>query len=239
VQRGVTINMERLQSMNCGVGEGWVVEIDPAEFEKLNQQERFWQLVALARAVNALRFVHTALLRHEGQENSLDARRTSFNSFFFNCALLFEALLLVERLSKHFRDVTEFQSLRDLLKDRNVIELRKSSLAPLRNRLAFHFDEAEIGAQLLNSNMAPQFVAGQGTINKDVYYELADACALGAFSGLQLDMPGVLEPTGALGMQVGNATDVANRFIVAAENFLAAVIVADGWKLREVAPTAK
>jgi hypothetical protein len=83
--------------MNCGVGEGWVVEIDPAEFEKLNQQERFWQLVALARAVNALRFVHTALLRHEGQENSLDARRTSFNSFFFNCALLFEALLLVSR----------------------------------------------------------------------------------------------------------------------------------------------
>lgn len=220
------------------VCERWVVEIGPAEFEKLKQEERFWQLVALARAVNALRFVHTALLRPDGQADSLDARRTSFNSFFFNCALLFEALLLVERLSKHFRDVTEFVPLRDLLKDRNVIELRKSSLAPLRNRLAFHFDEAEIGAQLVKSNLAPQFVAGEGPIDKDVYYELADACALGAFSGLQLDMPGVLEPAGALEMQVGNATDVANRFMLAAENFLAAVMVADGWKLREVTPTA-
>jgi len=39
-------------------------------------------------------------------------------------------------------------------------------------------------------------------------------------------------------MQIGNATDVTNQFIIAAENFLAAAIVADGWKLREVSPTA-
>ena len=213
----------------------WVVEIDAAKFADLKKKERFWQLVALARAVNALRFVHTALLRHEGEEDSLDARRTQFNSFFSNCALLFEALLLVERLNKNFRNVPEFEALRDLLKDRTVVGLRKSSLGPLRNRLAFHFDETEIGAQLHNSDLAPQFASGEGTINKGVYYGMADACALGAFSGLQLDKPGVLEPDGPLGLQIGSATDIANRFILAAENFLAAVLFGAGWNLREIA----
>jgi hypothetical protein len=168
--------------MNPGSGnERWVVEIDPAKFEELKQRESFWQLVALSRAVNALRFVHTALLRHDQQEDSLDARRTQFNSFFFNCALLFEALLLVERLSKHFRGLPNFEPLRNLLQDRSVVELRKSSLGPLRNRLAFHFDESEIGGQLRKTNMAPQFVSGEGTINQGVYYELATP-ALSALS---------------------------------------------------------
>lgn len=223
----------RVMSTSSG-DQRWVVEIDATKFADLKKQERFWQLLALARAVNALRFVHAALLRHNDTEDSPDARRTRFNSFFFNCALLFEALLLVERLSKNFRDVPEFEALRDLLKDRTVIELRKSSLGPLRDRLAFHFDEAEIGAQLHNSDLAPQFVAGEGTVNQGVYYEMADACAIGAFSGLQLNKPGVVEHEGQLGLQIGNATDVANRFVLAAENFLAAVLDMDGWNLREI-----
>lgn len=209
----------------------WAIEIDPASFAKLRDQEKFWQIVALARAVNALRFVHTALLRHDTEDDSPDARRTRFNSFFFNCALLYEALLLVERLNKHYRDVPEFELLRGLLKDRNVIELRKS-LGPLRNRLAFHFDETEIGTQLHNSDMAPQFSFGEGTINQGVYHELADACALGVFSGLKLHHQEILEPDGALGKQVVMATDTANRFTDAAEKFLTAVLETDGWKLK-------
>jgi len=214
--------------------ERWVIEIDKAQFEKLKQDERFWQLVALARAVNAHRFVHAALLRHQEEGDSLDWQRTQFNSFFFNCALLFEALRLIERLNKHYRDVPEFAPLRDILKNRSATELRKSNLAPLRNHLAFHFDEAEIGVQLAKSDMATRFAAGEGTDNLDVYYELADACTLGAFSGLRLDTPGVLEPEGTLGMQIGFATDVAVQFMNAAESFIAKIVKADGWELRQV-----
>jgi hypothetical protein len=47
----------------------------------------------------------------------------------------------------------------------------------------------------------------------------------------------VLDPEGALGKLIGDATDVAERFIGAAEKFVAAVLQADGWKLREVDPT--
>jgi hypothetical protein len=117
----------------------WHIDTDKARFDKLKTQESFWQLVALARAVNALRFVHVSLLGHETDEETLKATRTRFNSFFFNCALLYEALLLVERLSKYYRDYSAFENLRAILKDPVATELRQSNLASLRNRLALHW----------------------------------------------------------------------------------------------------
>ena len=67
--------------------------------------------------MDALRFVHAALLAYEDADKSPWAMRTQLNSFFFNCALLFEALLLVERMGKHFREVPDFGPLADILRD--------------------------------------------------------------------------------------------------------------------------
>lgn len=209
----------------------WTIEIDKARFGKLKSDERFWQLVALSRAVNALRFVHVALLAHtEEESDSLHATRTRFNSFFFTCALLYEALLLVERMCKHFREAPEFVPLHEILKDPIATELRNSNLNPLRNQLAFHFFEDEVGEQLNKSDVNPRFVIGHGETNADVYYEIADVCALGAFSGLQLNQPEALEKFTKLAQ---TATDVAVRFVDAAETFIAKTLIADGWDLRE------
>src|SRR6266516_2445835 len=49
----------------------WVIEIDKARFDKLKSDEKFWQLVALSRAVNALRFVQAALFAHPEDSDSL------------------------------------------------------------------------------------------------------------------------------------------------------------------------
>ena len=170
----------------------WTIEIDKGRFDKLKSEERFWQLVALSRAVNTLRFVQAALLAHPEESDSLQVKRTKFNSFFFTCALLYEALQLVERMCKYFRQVPEFGPLHDILKDPTATDLRNSNLNPLRNQLTFHFFENEIGAQLIKNDVNPRFVTGHGETNADVYYELADVCTLGAFSGLQLNQPGAV-----------------------------------------------
>lgn len=204
------------------------VEIDKAHFDELKTKEPFWQLVALSRAVNALRFVHTSLLGHCEEDDSPWAKRTRFNSFFFNCALLYEALLLVERLSKHYQDVSEFAELRQILRDRAATELRHSSLAAVRNRLTFHFDESEVGAQLAQTtDMMRTFASGQGNTNADVYYELADSCTLGAFLGSSLDESGAVNKLRERGTEV---TDLAIRFMDSAEKFIVAVLKADGWE---------
>ena len=212
----------------------WTIEIDKARFDKLKSEERFWQLVALSRAVNALRFVQAALLAHPEESDSLQAKRTKFNSFFFTCALLFEALQLVERMCKHFRQVPAFAPLQEILKDRTATEFRKSNLNPLRNQLTFHFFEAEVGEQLSKNDVNPRFVTGEGETNADTYYEIADVCALGAFSGLQLNQPGAPEQ---FGEQANTVTELAVRFYAVAETFIATVLMADGWEFREQ-PTA-
>lgn len=208
----------------------WRIEIDKARFDKLKSDERFWQLVALSRAVNALRFVQVALLAHPRESDSLHATRTRFNSFFFTCALLYEALRLVERMCKHFRQASEFAPLHEILKDPKTTELRNANLNPLRNQLTFHFFEDEVGEQLTKNEANPHFVTGHGEANADVYYELADVCALGAFSGLQLNQPEAVEQFGELAQ---TATDVAVRFVDAAETFIAKTLIADGWEMHE------
>src|SRR5690348_11285172 len=115
-------------------GQAWGIELEKEQFKKIKTEERFWQLVALSRAVNALRFVQSALLAYGSDDDSIPAQRTRNNSFFFNSALLYEALLLVERLGRYFHSVPEFNDLRQLLKDPTATELRNSSLAALRNR---------------------------------------------------------------------------------------------------------
>jgi len=172
----------------------WTIEINQQRFEDLKTSDRFCQLVALARVVNALRFVQAPLLT-SATKDTPEAHRTRYNSFFFTSALLFEGMLLVERLAKHFRDVPEFKTgLWPLLKDHAVTDLRKLNLKQIRNTLVFHFGEDEVRAQLARStNIAPRFTSGAGNANINVYHQLADLCALGSFLGQSLDSNDSLE----------------------------------------------
>lgn len=216
--------------MSNRLKKSWVIETDKKNFDQLKTQERFCQLVALSRAVNALRFVQMALLAHESDDDSLVAQRTRYNSFFFNCSLLYEALLLVERLGKHFRTVPEFAVLREILKDKAATEIRNSNLNPLRNQLTFHFSENAVGEQLAKGEMTPRFASCRENINMNTYYELADLCAVWAFSGLRLNETAEIAK---FEQQIKSATELAVRFMDAAETFIAAVLKSDGWQMKE------
>ena len=208
--------------------KAWKIKADKSQFEKLKSEERFWQLVALSRAVNAMRFVQTALEAHPEDDGSPQALRNKFNSFFFTCSLLYEAIRLLERMRKNFHQRQEFLPLHAILKDKTATALRKSNLEPLRSQLAFHFLENEVGIQLAKNDFSPVFATGEGDTNADVYFELADACALGTFSALQLGQSGAVEKFGELAEGV---TDLAVRFMDAADTFINETLKSDGWKL--------
>ena len=61
------------------------------------------------------------------------------------------------------------------------------------------------------------------------YYEMADLCTLGAFSGIQLNQS---DATEQFAKQANNVTDLAIRFYNAAETFIVAVLQEDGWEGR-------
>ena len=208
----------------------WKIKVDKSRFETLKSEERFCQLVALSRAVNAMRFVQTALEAHREEDGSPQALRNKFNSFFFTCSLLYEALLLVQRLPKNFHQRPEFIPLHQILKDKTATALKDFNLKPLRNQLTFHFDEVEVKSQLAKNAFTPVFAIGEGDTNADVYFEIADACTLGTFSGLQLSQPNAEGQFGELAQRV---TDLAIRFMDAADSFINKTLLSDGWELEE------
>lgn len=204
----------------------WKIRIDKSAFDKLKTEESFWSVVALSRVVNALRFVHSPLEHY--QNNSPCALRVRYNSFLFNCALLWEASLFVQQLGKHHRHLPEFQAMVSILNAKDARILLESNLSGLRNRLVFHFGIDEIGAQVANLEMdEPIFVSAMGASNKQVYYELADLCAISTFAGPAFDGNGI--DWQAVEDLIAKTTDLTLQFLTTAELFIAAVLKNEGW----------
>jgi hypothetical protein len=161
----------------------WKIVTDKENFDKLKTKESFWSIVALGRAVNALFFVHQAIVAHEG-DTSPAAVRASHNSVLFSCGILFESFRLVQNIGKYFSDVPEFKALSALMNSKEARKILESDFSKLRNTLVFHFDPAEAGRQLENLELTePTFTSAQGKTNGQTYCELSDICAFRTLYG--------------------------------------------------------
>lgn len=155
----------------------WDVLCKPAIFEKLQGKESFWQIVALARAVNALSFAHW-IMEPALKDASQNGRRTRNNSFLLTCGVLYEGLLLVEKMNKHFgRNEVFTNGLRKLLKDKIARKMRASHLEPARNNVVFHFLPSSLGKLIdIPGDYECIFASGEGQIRKQMgSIELAGA----------------------------------------------------------------
>jgi hypothetical protein len=211
----------------------WKIRLDKSAFDKIKTEESFWSVVALSRVINALRFVHSPLEHY--QDDSPGALRVRYNSFFFNCALFREASLFVQKLHKHYGKSPKFQAVATIMNSKEARKLLEANLSPIRNSLVFHFDPKEIGAQLTKLELEdPIFLSAMGTTNEQVYYELADLCAISTFSGCgfpntDTDMYAferrVLEPL------IKRTTELTLQFLTQAELFIVAVLESGGWEM--------
>ena len=195
-----------------------LIVIDKEAFDRLRDDERFWCLVALARAVNSFRFCYSALASTSGNSNS--AVRAKRSSFLFICALFTEVQTLVGNMGRYFRDFGTFQELSRAINSQNVQSLLKSTLRPVRNTQVFHFDPADTGKQLKWALLptAPVFLSATGTTDGETYWELADLCSMSTFlQGPDLQEEGLPE---IIDSRIRNTIDVTIQFVKAAEAFL-------------------
>jgi hypothetical protein len=207
----------------------WKIRIDKQAFDKLKIEESFWQIVALARAVNSLRFVQTVLEPYH-EDDSPAAVLIKYNSFFFTCALLYEVSKTVQYFGKHHHGLPEYKAMMEVINTHAAVDLRNSNLGELRNKLVFHFGYDEIGIQLAKLELdEPIFASGKGDANKHVYLELADLCVINAFAGSAASKKkedierfrGLLKQT----------TELALQFMGKADEFILAVLKTQGWEL--------
>lgn len=204
----------------------WKIVTDKDNFDKLKTEESFWSIVALGRAVNALFFVHQALVAHEG-DDSPAAVRARYNSVLFSCAILFEALQLVQHIGKHFSTLPEFQKLSKLVNSKDARKIIDSTFAGLRNKLVFHFDPKEIGHQLGDLELPePIFLSAMGQTNGQIYYELADLCAFRTLNGPSF-------PASDAALAESDFTRITSNLITdfsnVAQEFICACLESEGW----------
>jgi hypothetical protein len=189
----------------------WIFECDTAVFERIKSEANFQQVVALARAVNSLEFALSAIIA-DAQDHSSNASRSRINSFLFGSAILYEGLLLVERMNKEFgnNDIFE-QGLHTLLKDPVARKLRSSHMGPARNSAVFHYDPEEFGEILSSASVDEcQFMVGRENPARDIYFPFADTLAAELLMGRAAADEGFYEELGSV---INETRKLAVRFI--------------------------
>lgn len=175
--------MKKVKRRNGADNIAWDILCEPAILEKLKTKEKFWQVIALSRSVNALSFAHWAVLPF-WEDRSLHGQRTRTNLFFFTCSALYEALWLVEKMNKNFHTEDTFAGLKAILKDQRARKLRGMHLERARNHMVFHFLPESFG-EIVNipGESICSFVAGLGSDRVQTYYTFADVLAMEYFVG--------------------------------------------------------
>jgi hypothetical protein len=210
-------------------GAGWEVVCDITTFESQKLDPAFQSVVALSRAVNALRFSASALIDVEG-DNSPAAVRQRINSFLYSSALLFEAFRLVERTRKSLAKYSKYQTtLGVLLDDDKVTDVRKK-IDPLRNRGVFHFDQSFIPKRVsVESDGWCRFGQGRGPSAGSSYYDLADRALLEAFVGGPAE-----EFKVRYDVLVQDTATILNKFVDGADQLIKSALLENGWIVRDV-----
>jgi len=156
---------------------------DPPTLEKLKKEEKFWQIIALSRAVNALSFAHWSVLPF-WNDRTLLGRRTRNNLFLYTCAVLSESLILVEKMFVNFNAEPAFEGMKIVLKAKTARKLRNMHLERVRNGMVFHFLPEAFGKMVnIPGESVCSFVSGLGSDRIQSYYSFADTLAVEFFVG--------------------------------------------------------
>jgi hypothetical protein len=189
----------------------WHFECDTAIFERIKSEVSFQQILALARAVNGLQFVISALVK-DTQDFSPMASRSRINSFLFGSAILYEGLLLVEKMNREFMSNETFtQGLQTLLKDPAARALRQSHMGPARNFAVFHYDPEEFGRIVRSASVDDcEFMTGRGKLSRESYFPFADTLAAELLMGTASSCKDFYEHLGSV---MSETKELAQRFV--------------------------
>jgi hypothetical protein len=195
----------------------WHFECDTAIFERIKTEKSFQQILALARAVNGLQFVISALV-NDAQDFSPKARRSRINSFLFGSSILYEGLLLVEKMNQQFgRNETFDQGLHTLLKDPAARNLRQFHTRA-RNFAVFHYDPEEFGRLVKSASVEEcEFMVGRGNLSRESYFPFADTLATEVLMGRASSDEDFYD---SLGSVMGETRELARRFVRFSETLI-------------------
>lgn len=169
-------------TIGIGPEDEWNIVCTKERFAFLIEQDFFPLLVALARAVNGIRFCLAAGVA-SSEADGPSMRRGRTQAFFHVAAHLYEILDLVSKLESSFANLEAFGAkLLPLVQDSATVALRENELRLIRNRLTFHAADTTAlreGLRKMARFPAEQhvFAVARGWKAADVYYLIGDVAA--------------------------------------------------------------
>jgi hypothetical protein len=208
---------------------GWRIQIPVNDMDRLRHDPQLAALLTLARILNSILYTGNAMLdRRDGDTPSDNRQRSS--SFLYSAALMYEALEFTHRAGQHLRQFAAFTNdLSPILRDPDVVELRKGLLRRLRNQAVFHHDDDVIPKGLADLDLQDYtFAAGVGTAKADVFFSLADFVVISFGLG---SVPAGSDFMSHFAENLGKVARLEVRFQNAAEKVLTEAVAHFGWKL--------
>lgn len=207
----------------------WDISCTKDVFDTLKKNMKFFNLLALARFINALRFCQQPVIDAK-TSNLPSASRQSINSFVFASSVLYEGFLLAEKLGQYFKDLDSFKNgFAVLLRDNKIKKLRETFLYRMRNKFVFHFDLNIMSESLEDFELSNyRFVTGFGKASGELYYGLADEVVMNYLLQPQ-DNDTDDELNIRLRSMMKDITELMGQFTEAAERLIAEVLVSIGW----------
>jgi hypothetical protein len=162
----------------------WHIPIAADQLRRLSEDQKFRDLLLLARTANSVRFAVAAGL-DTGSKDGPAAFRQRVGSYFVASAALFEAENVLRRVGRSFHSLNSWTALTDWRRDPSASALQKRVLKPLRNKAVYHNDDEVISEGLRYLGAADVvFAESESPSLIDVHYDLSDRVALAfAFEG--------------------------------------------------------
>jgi hypothetical protein len=204
-------------------------------WREVRTDERVIGIATLARATNALAMAYPVLMTPVRYQ-SPRARRDRTSAFLYAAAVLFEGLQVSRALTKHFKDLPQFQTgFASIHSDRAVQALEAQFLKKLRDKAAFHFDRDVLanGLRQLDFEEA-RFASGRGWRAVSTYFDIVDDAVLVFLTGASSDS----EHFELLDECMSATADLANRFLSSSHRLIPRVLRLLGAQMRTIRPTS-
>ena len=206
-------------------GQGWQIYGDGTVLKACAADKKFAYVVALARAVNALKSAH-ALMMSTGNKQTPTAIRDRMNSHFFISGILYESLKLIRNMSNVFSGDKSFEtSLRPILKDTSGRSLEQMHLKSVRHGGVFHYAPDRFADAIKKTGMTEcVFASSIGHKKGDIHYGFADLITAEMTVGGRLDNSVVVKE------MMEKTLNLVKQFIDQSEDFIADQLKGWGFK---------
>lgn len=205
----------------------WRISLTPPDLRRLRDDPALPELLTLGRVANILRSALAAGRVQERRDDSASERARVAMTLLLT-GIVAEALPLLERSGKYFRDLPAFSShVRPILGDDGLRDLKAKWLAPVRNQAVFHNDAvvSERGLSALDEHVEFDIARGSTAGHMDVYYPLADLVAV----AYMIEAGGsASDPRSFLMETVGPVIQLAGRICTAIDTLLGQALAARG-----------